>query len=91
MSRKRIKIGTKNTNGFTKTGVERLKKNRPRARARARSGIMGVAPKEGKSVSSNQRFLSSVMSGLESFSEHEHEDEDEALLRTPSLFDEILV
>jgi hypothetical protein len=35
------------------------------------------------------------MSGLESFSEHEHEDEDEhedeALLRTPCLFDEILV
>ena len=60
---------------------------------------MGVAPKEGKSVSSNQRFASSVMSGLESFSEHEHEHEhededeheDEALLRTPSLFDEILV
>ena len=58
---------------------------------------MGVAPKEGKSVSSSQRFPSSVMSGLESFSEHEHEHEDEdehedeALLRTPSLFDEILV
>ena len=31
------------------------------------------------------------MSGLERFSEHEDEHEDEALLRTPSLFDEILV
>ena len=60
---------------------------------------MGVAPKEGKSVSSNQRFASSVMSGLERFSEHEHEHEDEhehehedeEPLPTPSLLDEILV
>jgi hypothetical protein len=52
---------------------------------------MGVAPKEGKSVSSNRRFPCSVMSGLERFSEHEHEHEDEELLPTPSLLDEILV